>query len=367
MATRGRNICNTLKAIRKQIADANGISYSPEECHFEGECKGTCPKCEQDVRDLEYELRLREMAGKAIKVAGVAAGIVALAASTTSCATQKGYYNSTPPKPEKVIPISYQEYTSSDSILLKERDSLNKKGVLCAQGHIIEEGDKEPIVGAYISTKLSKRRTVTDIDGNFSIEVKQGDTITVKFIGMQDRVIKLSEMSQDKLNIITLTGSSAILGEIAVVRETAPVVKKDKSSQKVNQKKKKKKTEQDEITLIPPVILSDSTENSKLFGEASEETASFPGGSAALMKYIADNIRAPKECEGSDAQGRVILGFTVNEDGSLSDIKVMRSITPYLDEEAIRVVKSMPKWNPAKQNGKAVKSKYTVPVIFRWQ
>lgn len=69
MATRGRNICNTLKAIRKQIADANGISYSPEECHFKGECKGTCPKCEQDVRDLEHELYLRQMAGKAIKVA----------------------------------------------------------------------------------------------------------------------------------------------------------------------------------------------------------------------------------------------------------------------------------------------------------
>ena len=47
---RGRDICNTLKAIRKQIADANGIAYSPEECHFTGECKGTCPKCEQDVR-----------------------------------------------------------------------------------------------------------------------------------------------------------------------------------------------------------------------------------------------------------------------------------------------------------------------------
>ena len=97
MATRGRNICNTLKAIRKQIADANGISYSPEECHFKGECKGTCPKCEQDVRDLEHELHLRQMAGKAIKVAGVALGITALTASATSCATQKGYYKSTPP------------------------------------------------------------------------------------------------------------------------------------------------------------------------------------------------------------------------------------------------------------------------------
>ena len=80
MATRGRNICNTLKAIRKQIADANGISYSPEECHFKGECMGTCPKCEQDVRDLEYELHLKQMAGKAIKVAGIAVGLVAMTA-----------------------------------------------------------------------------------------------------------------------------------------------------------------------------------------------------------------------------------------------------------------------------------------------
>ena len=55
---RGRYICNTLKAIRKQIADANGIDYSPEECHFNGECKGTCPKCEKDVKNLEHELRL---------------------------------------------------------------------------------------------------------------------------------------------------------------------------------------------------------------------------------------------------------------------------------------------------------------------
>ena len=75
MKTRGRNICDTLKAIRKEIADANGIEYSPEECHFKGECRGTCPKCEQEVKDLEYELRLRQMAGTAIKVAGVAAGI----------------------------------------------------------------------------------------------------------------------------------------------------------------------------------------------------------------------------------------------------------------------------------------------------
>ena len=86
---RGRYICNTLKAIRKQIADANGIDYSPEECHFNGECKGTCPKCEQDVRDLEYELRRRQIAGKAIKVVGIAVGLVAL----TACSDGKPQRN----------------------------------------------------------------------------------------------------------------------------------------------------------------------------------------------------------------------------------------------------------------------------------
>lgn len=133
MKAKGHNICDTLMAIRKQIADANGIDYSPEECHFTGECKGTCPKCEQDVRYLEHELRLRLKAGKAIKVAGVALGIIALAASITSCSTQKGYYNSTPLLSKKVIPIRFQEYTSKDSILLKDKESFRKKGVLLSK------------------------------------------------------------------------------------------------------------------------------------------------------------------------------------------------------------------------------------------
>ena len=107
MATRGRNICNTLKAIRKQIADANGIDYSPEECHFKGECRGTCPKCEQDASDLEYELRLRAMAGKAIKVAGIAAGLVAM----TACSDGK---------PQRGIPG-----TNTGEAVLVEEDSAD--------------------------------------------------------------------------------------------------------------------------------------------------------------------------------------------------------------------------------------------------
>lgn len=242
MKAKGHNICDTLKVIRKQIADANGINYSPEECHFTGECKGTCPKCEKGVRVLEHELRLRQKAGKAIKVAGVALGMTVLSASITSCSIQKGYYNSTPSLPKKVIPISYQDYTSNDTILLKEKEELGKKGVLFVQGHVIDDEDeKNPIIGAIITSKLSRKQTLSDIDGNFTLEVKQGDMITVKYIGFQDRVIKLSEMSQDKLNIVTLTAH--ILGEVIAgiapyPKETTPIIKKNKHVKKAKQERK---------------------------------------------------------------------------------------------------------------------------------
>ncbi|MDD7317673.1 MAG: hypothetical protein SOZ80_06900 [Prevotella sp.] len=77
----GKNICNTLKTIRKKIADANGIEYEPAECGFKGDCAGTCPACEQEVRYLEKQLDLRRMMGKAVTIAGISTGI----ASLSSC------------------------------------------------------------------------------------------------------------------------------------------------------------------------------------------------------------------------------------------------------------------------------------------
>ena len=250
--------------------------------------------------------------------------------------------------------------------MLQEKEALNKKGVLFVQGHVIDDEDEEPIVGAYIIAKLSGKKTISNRKGNFTLEVSPNDTISVEYVGMQNRAIKLTEMSQEKLNIITLAEDERYLGEmvagIVPVEVAYPIVKKDKSSKKSRQEKKSKLGK---TAIIQLAVNSDSTESSKLFGEAIEVMASFPGGSVALMQYIKDNVRYPEECQEGAATGRVIVGFTVNEDGSLSDIKVMRSITPKLDKEAIRVVKSMPKWNPAKQNGKAVKTKYTVPVTFR--
>ena len=98
-----------------------------------------------------------------------------------------------------------------------------------------------------------------------------------------------------------------------------------------------------------------------------EQMPSFPGGQAALMQYLASNIKYPVVAEENGVQGRVIVQFVVGKDGSISNVKVVKSVDPSLDKEAARVVSSMPKWVPGKQNGQAVNVKYTVPVTFKLQ
>lgn len=107
-------------------------------------------------------------------------------------------------------------------------------------------------------------------------------------------------------------------------------------------------------------------EEQKVF-DVVEEMPSFPGGQAELMKYLHDNIRYPVVAEENGVQGRVILTFVVERNGSITDIKVVKPVDPSLDKEAIRVVKGMPHWIPGKQNGSSVRVKFTLPVIFRLQ
>jgi protein TonB len=107
-------------------------------------------------------------------------------------------------------------------------------------------------------------------------------------------------------------------------------------------------------------------EETKVF-DVVEEMPQFPGGQAALLEYLAKNIKYPVVAEENGIQGKVIVTFVVERDGSITDVKVVKSVDPSLDKEASRVVKSMPKWQPGKQNGSAVRVKYTVPVQFKLQ
>ena len=181
--------------------------------------------------------------------------------------------------------------------------------------------------------------------------------------------------------------------EIPVARETqkftAPVIKKDELVKEENQVKQMDKLDEkvavgtenkegvkdrtiesvrNEIAVAaPPPPPAPKPEVSTKVFDVVEEMPSFPGGNGALMSYLASNIKYPVVAQENGVQGRVIVSFVVERDGSISDVKVARSVDPSLDREAQRVVKSMPKWKPGKQNGSAVRVKYTVPVVFRLQ
>ena len=99
--------------------------------------------------------------------------------------------------------------------------------------------------------------------------------------------------------------------------------------------------------------------------EVCEQMPTFPGGDAALMKYLSENVKYPALAIKAQEQGRVVVSFTVEKDGAISDVKVARSVTPSLDAEAVRVVKAMPKWTPGKQDGQPVRVRYNVPVSFK--
>ncbi len=107
-------------------------------------------------------------------------------------------------------------------------------------------------------------------------------------------------------------------------------------------------------------------EENKVF-DVVEQMPSFPGGQTALMEYLSKNVKYPVVAQENGVQGRVVVSFVVERDGSVTDVQVVKSVDPSLDREAVRVVNSMPKWIPGKQNGQAVRVKFNVPVSFKLQ
>lgn len=181
--------------------------------------------------------------------------------------------------------------------------------------------------------------------------------------------------------------------EIPVARETqkftAPVIKKDELVKEENQVKQMDKLDEkvavgtenkegtkdrlaeavrsDIAVAAPPPPPAPKPEVSNKVFDVVEEMPHFPGGAAALQAFLSSNTKYPVVAQENGVQGRVIVSFVVERDGSITDVMVVRSVDPSLDREASRVVRSMPRWSPGKQNGSAVRVKYTVPVVFRLQ
>lgn len=172
----------------------------------------------------------------------------------------------------------------------------------------------------------------------------------------------------------------------ATQKFTAPVIKKDDLVKEDNQIKQMDKLDDravgaethegtnsrtveavrnDVAVNTPPPAPAEEVSN-KVFTVV-EQMPSFPGGMGALNAYLHNNVRYPTVAQENGVQGRVVISFVVERDGSITDVQVARSVDPSLDKEAVRVINSMPKWQPGKQNGSSVRVKYNVPVNFKLQ
>lgn len=203
--SRGKDICKRLKEVRREIARANDIEYITSECHFKGECTGTCPKCEAEVRYLEEQLSLRHRAGKAIAVAGIAASMFLCYAPASQAAPSAA-----------AVPQCQADAKADNGVQLIP--SYPAQGVTITVNGIVADQDKEALVG--VSIKLNgKPSTVTNIDGMFSIEVPRGSQVSVSYIGYEDITITIPEDATTNFDaFVIMKGSNVqLLGEVVML------------------------------------------------------------------------------------------------------------------------------------------------------
>jgi len=184
-------------------------------------------------------------------------------------------------------------------------------------------------------------------------EVQPDEQLVAEETVMNSEKFTAYEMEDDAPEQVTKTQDEVAQSDVAI-----GAVDYDQGSDEATHVLKVNEKVVDEV---PPAV-----EETKIF-EVVEQMPSFPGGDAALMQFLSKNIKYPVVAEENGIQGRVIATFVVERDGSITDVKVVKSVDPSLDKEAVRVLKSMPKWIPGKQNGSNVRVKYTVPVTFRLQ
>ena len=209
--TKGRSTCKLLKSIRQQIADANGISYQPKECHHKGDCTGTCPACEEEIRYLERELKARKGNGFGMKVAGIAAGICATVMPMTAAAQAvKSDSTANPPvQTTKKAPIKVVDLSDSCA------------SPVIVRGMVIDEENKEPVIGAGVFIDGTNKGIATDIDGQFALKVPSDTSLVISYIGYEKQKVRVSSLLRSENNVIILkTDGNLLLGDLAVFTKT---------------------------------------------------------------------------------------------------------------------------------------------------
>ena len=208
---KGKSTCKLLKDIRQQIADANGISYQPKECHHKGDCAGTCPACEEEIRYLERELKARKGNGFGMKVAGIAAGICATVMPMTAAAQAvKSDSTANPPvQTTKKAPIKVVDLSDSCA------------SPVIVRGMVIDAENKEPVIGAAVFIDGTNKGIATDIDGQLALKVPSDTSLVISYIGYKKQKVRVSSLLRSENNVIILkTDGNVMLGDLAVVTKT---------------------------------------------------------------------------------------------------------------------------------------------------
>lgn len=257
---RGKQTCKILKEIRRQIAEANDIEFVTSECRYKGDCLGTCPKCEAEVRYLEQQLLKRQLMGKAVVLAGLSAGMIAF----SGCGSPSSQAN----------------------------DSYSLQG----EPTELLEGDDE-----------------WNVEGELPVQE------------VIDSIREAAKMKE---------GEVANISDVIVTQGEMP----------------------DELPKNP---------DDRDIYNCVERMPEFPGGTAAMMNFIAKNLKYPKEQLDSGIQGRVVIKFYVDTLGNVCEPTIVRGKDSALDREAIRLVKTFPQFSPGTLNGRKVNVWFTLPIVFK--
>ena len=233
---KGKSTCKLLKDIRQQIADANGISYQPKECHHKGDCAGTCPACEEEIRYLERELKARKGNGFGMKVAGIAAGICATVMPMTAAA--QGV------KPDSMSNLPVRT-TKKDSVKVVDLSDGCASPVV-VRGMVIGSDDKEPAIGASVVIDGTNKGVATNVDGQFALKLPPDTSLVISYIGYKKQKVHVSSLLHSDNNVIVLeasdlSGLSGIAGGLVTVLNYDDVYGHRTYKPKSHKEKNKKK------------------------------------------------------------------------------------------------------------------------------
>ena len=212
---KGKSTCKLLKDIRQQIADANGISYQPKECHHKGDCAGTCPACEEEIRYLEHELKARKGNGFGMKVAGIAAGICATVMPMTAAA--QGV------KPDSTANRPVHTAKKGDVKVVDLSDGCASPVVV--RGMVIDAEGKEPVIGASVVIDGTNKGVATNVDGQFALKLPPDTSLVISYIGYKTKKVHVSSLLYSDNNVIVLEEDRKAMLDGIVTIATRPTSK----------------------------------------------------------------------------------------------------------------------------------------------